>query len=1094
MLTDLREWSGGSEPDSYPYFKDLFCVVFGYPKKKVRINASQASGIPDLSLFAGGAGAASTQPWIVCEVKPAKGHFRDEENRKRVWEDQLKRYVTSDTVYALLLDPTTIVVLFPNGQLCGEPVFLESSTVDSLCSHAAPKSVGFLSFETSVGPTALSRFVEGTAPTHYLDVRTAEGQASFEGALRVSARELQDYALARVDEQHRRLKEYQTALAGIYSKSIGPSPRLQQQEDRLKQEYAAAIELKVALASFEATMGRDPTGRTEDERDRFVQRVYAVEAANLVMARILFVRFFEDYDMVNRKISNGGIKAFRDFHRNIQDDYRFLLEAAFRDLKQVYSHLFEKSVFDWAHDGNGELSHVLLRVFYRLNAFDFTLITGDNLGNLYERFLDPKSRKELGEYYTPEFVVDYILEEVGFTDSPGPLLDPACGSGTFLYRAIEAAIQKFRAKGIPYDKAIEEAVRLVHGIDINIFAAFIAQLQVIWHLFPHLRSAGIKTMPNLNIYGGTDSLDNASVRTFEDAITLPREAAARTIRDSAYRYVVGNPPYVRGERLKSKERWQNCYPAMGKGNIDLALYFIQRAIGGGVQGIDPWLEQGGRLGFIVSFGVADSKVGQGVRKSLRDNHLISLTDLESLSNAVFSSGMAARSTVAPIVIVAERGAAPSTPYPVVVTVATINRCVVGETVDLSRADRSTVPSEVFADPTINPFQHFITKISDQDVKILRCLFGGAGRLKDYASVTDPKAKHVAVTFGVKVGSGKGRLFSEPGHGRYPMAKAQHIHTFSLNRAGISEYVALTTADSPSVWGHRSLIGQPAYILSLVCYVPQCCPLDTSAVVAQNSCIVFVPKLEMAELPWDLYLNSSVVRFEYLLIFRSALVEGEELWRSSLNPDSVKEIPVRKSLIQSLKLLRPIGEELRDIGARILNQDSLLDEAIDAAEKVSLATLDARFEEVTDFDAFRDSEPRLEVTGSRARLRRYRKGNPTPELIEGDSDVIVLVDYMMKSPAFRLVPEPGARIPRGYRDLSARVRQMDKMLNPDVSRFRALYAQADRAISIACGLSEKDIDYVTRRLGEPPFNMAEPRWPWVSANLRATRTYTDDRYG
>src|SRR4029077_16306542 len=116
-------------------------------------------------------------------------------------------------------------------------------------------------------------------------------------------------------------------------------------------------------------------------------------------------------------------------------------------------------------------------------------------------------RKEMGEFYTPQFVVDYILEATGFKDEPGTLLDPACGSGTFLFRAIEFAIQKFREKGISYQDAIEQAVGIVHGLDINIFAAFVAQLQVIWHLLPHLIQLHITNLPQFKIYGGIDSLE-----------------------------------------------------------------------------------------------------------------------------------------------------------------------------------------------------------------------------------------------------------------------------------------------------------------------------------------------------------------------------------------------------------------------------------------------------------------------------------------------------------------------------------------------------------------------------------------------------------
>ena len=87
---------------------------------------------------------------------------------------------------------------------------------------------------------------------------------------------------------------------------------------------------------------------------------------------------------------------------------------------------------------------------------------------------------------------------------------------------IDLAIRSFRAKGIPYKDSIEQAVKIVHGLDVNIFAAFIAQLQVIWHLFPHLREAGVKQIPELNIYGGLDSLESGIPATLDQYFEAPR--------------------------------------------------------------------------------------------------------------------------------------------------------------------------------------------------------------------------------------------------------------------------------------------------------------------------------------------------------------------------------------------------------------------------------------------------------------------------------------------------------------------------------------------------------------------------------------------
>jgi len=63
------------------------------------------------------------------------------------------------------------------------------------------------------------------------------------------------------------------------------------------------------------------------------------------------------------------------------------------------------------------------------------------LKKLYQYLVPPEVRHSLGEYYTPDWLAELVLEEVGYDGhNHERLLDPACGSGTFLV----FAIQKFK--------------------------------------------------------------------------------------------------------------------------------------------------------------------------------------------------------------------------------------------------------------------------------------------------------------------------------------------------------------------------------------------------------------------------------------------------------------------------------------------------------------------------------------------------------------------------------------------------------------------------------------------------------------------------
>ena len=575
-LKELVSWQQGSERDLYYYLKEFFVQVLGYPRDCVVLEESGKKGIPDISLSPAGVSSKRRIYWVPGEVKRTKGLFRDSSTRDERWKKQLSRYVSADSVYALLIDPVTIAVFSPNGTE-DKVVKLDRTTVEKLLNPTSPDSLAFLTYANSVSDESLKGFKEGTAPYRYIDVTSEGGRERFYDALRLSAGELIDYSSKRLNVVLNDYTLYEKERAQIEAKTFGKDEAYAEAMARLENEHKESIRfVKSLLPAFEQQIGKAlPEGKAE--ANRFLIDVYATEGASLVLARILFIRFFEDHEMVKRKISNGGIKAFRDYYSYLQEDYKVLLKNAYEDLERIYRRLFEPSILDFTHEGNGEFSRLLLRVFYRLNAFDFTKITGDILGNLYERFLDENKRKKVGEYYTPMPVAKYVLERIGFFDNPGPLLDPACGSGSFLIAALVGTIEKLRERGVALDLAIKQAVESVNGLDINYFAAFIAQMQLIWHLFPYLKEAGIKQIPEFKIYGGVNSLVFETQQTLTASLLRDSVDSISKVRDGKYKYVVGNPPYIRNERFKDRGLWREFYNAVDFHNSDVSFFFVARS-------------------------------------------------------------------------------------------------------------------------------------------------------------------------------------------------------------------------------------------------------------------------------------------------------------------------------------------------------------------------------------------------------------------------------------------------------------------------------------------------------------------------------------
>jgi hypothetical protein len=149
-LDELLGWSGNSEIDLYPYVSELFTNMLGYPKDHIRLIEEGSQGkTPDLSLVSADVSPRSNTYWVVGEVKKERGVFRSPDYRKEQWETQLKNYVSADTDYALFIDPTTIVVLRPDGFEV-EVVELDRHSVAELLSPMAENSLAPLRYENSV--------------------------------------------------------------------------------------------------------------------------------------------------------------------------------------------------------------------------------------------------------------------------------------------------------------------------------------------------------------------------------------------------------------------------------------------------------------------------------------------------------------------------------------------------------------------------------------------------------------------------------------------------------------------------------------------------------------------------------------------------------------------------------------------------------------------------------------------------------------------------------------------------------------------------------------------------------------------------------
>ena len=150
---------------------------------------------------------------------------------------------------------------------------------------------------------------------------------------------------------------------------------------------------------------------------------------------------------------------------------------------------------DFFHWVKSDLNFKNLKKSFRLIAqeistFDFTHVDEDVLKGVYQELIDISVRHDLGEYYTPDWLCERVVKEFNFKKSD-KILDPSCGSGSFLRAAIH------RIKDLNPDVTIEELSNHIYGIDIHPLSVQIAKTTILLALGKEIKT--LKRPIHINI-------------------------------------------------------------------------------------------------------------------------------------------------------------------------------------------------------------------------------------------------------------------------------------------------------------------------------------------------------------------------------------------------------------------------------------------------------------------------------------------------------------------------------------------------------------------------------------------------------------------
>jgi len=399
---------------------------------------------------------------------------------------------------------------------------------------------------------------------------------------------------------------------------------------------------------------------------------YAVQQT---IDRIIFLRICED----------RGIEEYGKLLSNLNGNqvYKRLIKL-FRDADARYNSglfHFEKEK-DRPEDpdeltlklniDDKPLKAIIKDLYYPDSPYEFSVLPADILGQVYEQFLGkvirltaghhaviddkPEVKKAGGVYYTPTYIVDYIVENtVGkLLEDKKPqqaaklkILDPACGSGSFLIGAYQYLLdwhrnwyvdndtKKYAKKGILYEGpggdwrlSTTEKKRIllnnIHGVDIDSQAVEVTKLSLLLKVLEDETQLSLfkeRALPDLgnnikcgNSLIGPDFYEDQQIGMFDEEERYRINAFdwktefPEIMKSGGFDVVIGNPPYVRMEAFKNIKDYLRCHYASHSARSDIYTYFVEKS--------HLLLREGGRYGMILSNKFIKAGYGKHLRTFL----------------------------------------------------------------------------------------------------------------------------------------------------------------------------------------------------------------------------------------------------------------------------------------------------------------------------------------------------------------------------------------------------------------------------------------------------------------------------------------------
>jgi type I restriction-modification system DNA methylase subunit len=360
---------------------------------------------------------------------------------------------------------------------------------------------------------------------------------------------------------------------------------------------------------------------TIEKNNHGLDREIIKESVQKILDRILVIRVAEDRGII------GGDSLWRELeswqNRGLPTPFMRSLKSLFRDFDQVYnSKLFEPHQCEDLIIDNSVLERIL-SVLYKYN---FDLISADILGAIYEDYIghilseteegktviveSRAERKRIGIYYTPSYIVDYIVrstlgELLKTCKTPEDVskikvLDPACGSGSFLIKAFDILSEWYdaynqRTLSRANRNTLEPHFEVVSNVEIkildeNLFGVDLdpqaTEITAVNLMLKALKKGeklpqilGVNVRIGNSLLSGSElELKNLSLETVKSLRPFDwKNEFAEILANGGFDVVFGNPPYFKIPK-DSPIKMSEDHKEIQMGMMNVATVFLNKAL------------------------------------------------------------------------------------------------------------------------------------------------------------------------------------------------------------------------------------------------------------------------------------------------------------------------------------------------------------------------------------------------------------------------------------------------------------------------------------------------------------------------------------